>query len=187
MKIDPPVQLSLGLNERDVYDRLKWGDEPVQSFDTWLKSLGSMRTRLVAGNIPTIHMAIEARFQSECVIVDPTLGQLRAVYAISVPMVGVFPVEPGDPWPAFGLEDGWELQYENSPHAEYIQKKAGEYKIPTGWVDDLDSLMQLALDCNLDDDLFFAAMRASEPAEFAKVVARLNKLAKNDQLNGKRS
>jgi len=176
MKVEPPVQLSLGLNARDIYSRLNWDNEPRrQSFEEWRQTV--QVPKAMDTDRPTIHMAIEATYKGERAIVDSTIGQLRAHLKVS--MVEIFPMEPDAPWPAFGTKDGWECQYEASPHAEYVQKHADGYKVPDGWVNDLDDLMQLAISCKLNEDQFFAAMKFQSPALFKMSVDRLMKLANN--------
>jgi hypothetical protein len=174
---EPPLQLSLGLNERDVYDRLRWGDEPPMPFEEWKQAQG-VPTLSTLADATAIHMAIEAQVDGKRVILDPTIGQLRAVHKINISLVEFFECDSGSPWPAFATRDGWELQYEDSPHVDAIEKRAAGYKIPAGWVNDLDELMQLAIDCKLYGDRFFAVMESQQPEMYQLAIARLTKLVR---------
>lgn len=174
--VEAPVQLALGLNRRDIYARLKWGDERPLAFEEWVKTFGAGVD--TSGGDISIHMAIDARAKGERVILDPTIGQLRTLHPIDIPMVEFFECYPNEPWPAFATRDGWDLQYEDSPHAAAIREHAADWTIPQGWIDDLDDLMQLAIDCNLNDDRFFGALRSQQPKLYALAEVRLLKLAR---------
>lgn len=172
--LEPVVQLSLGLSEQDVYDRIAWGDEPPLSFAEWKTVTGG--APLVEGK-PPIHMAIAAHAKHRRVILDPTLGQLRAAHQVDVAVAEYFECEPGQRWVAFATRGGWELQYEDSPHAEAIEKHAAGYEVPRDWVEDLTDLMRLAIACDLNDDAFFASLRTQQPDAFRLAEKRIMKIA----------
>lgn len=159
------VNLSVGLTAQEFHARLDWGAEERQTLDEWLSEHGSSYP---AAQDFVAHMVIEASFHGERALVDLTLGQLRQDHGVPVPPCEVFPF--GD-WPVFEAGD-WMLQYAQSPRPREILREVQKYE-NKGLADDFSALMDGAIQCSLDIDLFMEVLAATQPEQFRTAASRL--------------
>ncbi len=159
------VNLSVGLTAREVYDNLDWGTTERQTFDEWLVENGARHPK---AQDFVAHMMIEARFHGERALVDLTLGQLRQAHRVPVPCCEFFAFND---WPCFEVGD-WMVRYTPSPRPREIMQVARKYQ-GRGLADDFSALMDLAVQCSLDTDLFMRALAAAQPEQFKTAAARL--------------
>lgn len=161
------VQFAVGLTAEEMYARVDRSAGNVPPLDAWLEEHGS---RFPAATGTAFHAVIEASLRGRRAVIDLTAGQLRQSFGVPLPVaIARF----GSGWPVVEV-DGWRIRYVESPREREVTELGVQYDA-SGFTDDLDALMDAALDCDLDPGRLHVALGMSQPEIVATVVSRLNR------------
>lgn len=165
VQVDRGIQIAVGLTAHEVYERLDRSRGPMPTRDSWMaKHSGGFPdpSRMVS------HAVVEARFRGRRAFIDLTAGQLRQNFGVPLPVaIARF----GEGWPTIDV-GGWRLEYVPSPRAAEVEALCRAYD-GGGFIEDMDALIDVALDCDLDPALMQKVLGMSQPDLVARVVDRL--------------
>ncbi len=112
-------------------------------------------------------MTIEASLGDQRALLDLTIGQLLRMGFVGAPLCTVW---FGPVGPAFDLADGQTIAYWRYPG--FVNRRHLRYR-NAGLVEDMAAFMDLALDCDLDEDRFYETLARVRPAEFELACERI--------------
>lgn len=158
--------LSLGLSAREIFERYQREVGETLEYEPWkAKNLPG-----VPDDVAPIYMVIRANFHSEHVLIDLTAGQLGRVSGAEFPMQ-IDATGPADKWPSFA-SSGWTVEYVETPRAAMVLDAIKGMTDP-GYVADLQSLMDVALRCELDFTRFHGEL-AEKYSGYEAISERLS-------------
>lgn len=159
-------RLAVGLSPREIYARLErdhaaTNDDAAASalepFDAWHAKFAPG----LAADDPQFHAVVTVSFGGEHATLDLGLGQVRRLTGANIPIC-LSMLAPQREWPRVEI-DGWTLEYVPSPRSEAILPTLRAYDDPA-LVNDVNVLIDLAIACGFDRDVFAAELGQRFPA-----------------------